>query len=154
MCKKGLMGTLCAVMMLSVGCGSEKVVLDQTVVADAMMEVFVPQGEMFELSADTISNFYTIDTEKELEYTVFVSTSFIGEEIAVFDMTGDEDIDFNQVLEQRMEDLKESFDGYLPEEMEVVTSTGEILTNGNLICLVIGDNEGTQNAKDIFQSAE
>ena len=154
MYKKGLMGILCAVMILCVGCGSEKVVLDSAVVADKMMEVFEPQGEMLELSSDTLSNFYTIDTEKELAYKVYVSTSYIGEEIAVFDITGDKDVDFNKVLEQRMEDLKESFDGYLPEEMDAVTSTGEILTNGNLVCLVIGDNAGTQSAKDIFSAAE
>ena len=157
MYKKILAGMMVATMMMTVGCGKgadEKtpVTLDPIAVADSMMEVFQPQGEMLELTPDTISNYYDIDTEKVVNYKVYMSSSFIGEEIAVFEVV--DGVDLNAVLEQRLQDMKDSFEGYLPEELDAVNNTGEMIQNGNLVCLIVGDNEGSQGAKDIFSSAQ
>ena len=155
MYKKILATILGATMLFTVGCGKEDtsdVVLDPTTLADQMMEVFKPQGEMLALSPETIDNYYDIDPTVVTNYKVYVSTSFIGEELAVFELV--EGTDLDTVLDQRLQDMKDSFDGYLPEELSAVNDTGEVLTNGNVICFIVGDNDGTQGAKDLFTSAK
>lgn len=146
--KRFLTFIMSVLMITAVGCGNsdaeEMVIRDRVAVAAAMVENFPLQGEFLELSSDTIENFYDIDTSLLTSYSVYISSSFIAEEIAVFEIV--DGVDIQQILRSRVDNLKESFLDYLPEEYKVVEDNAKIVQKDNLICLIIGDDGSALDA--------
>lgn len=146
-----------ALLVSAVGCGGKddtKEVLDPAKVADDMLAVFAPQGELQELVGDTVSSFYNIDSEVISGQKVYVSTAWIAEEIAVFAVKDGKESDAKKMLETRISDLKASFDGYLPDELASLEASARILTKGNLVCLLIGEGEGAAAAEKVFTESK
>ena len=73
-----------------------------------------------------------------------------------FNKNGRKDIyeDPAQPVEKRVEDLKASFDGYLPDQLTQLEENAQVLENGNCICLVTGQAEGAAAAAKIFTDAQ
>lgn len=133
------------------GGGSSAETADPKALADEMLAALSPQGETMEVTGDVAANYYSIkDTVKD--YRIYLSTMYIAEEVAVFQLADTEDADSVKTMcEGRIRDLKDSFDGYLPEEYATVEENATVLAQGDIVALVIGTKDGVAAAKDVFE---
>ncbi|MEG1777721.1 MAG: DUF4358 domain-containing protein [Angelakisella sp.] len=156
-CKKIIAAVMTmAILTVAAGCGGKapasdtKKVLDPIKTADAMLAVLAPQGEMLAVEDSVLDNYYTVDKDIVGGQKIYISTSFIAEEIAVFAVKDGKTEDAKKMCEARLKDLKDSFDGYLPEELASLEANAKILTNGNLVCLLAGKGDGLAAAEKVF----
>lgn len=134
------------------GGGSAKEV-DPKALADDMLAALKSQGETMEVTGDVAANYYEMG-EAVKEYRVYVSTMYIGEEVAVFRLAeGKKADDVKAMCQQRIQDLKDSFDGYLPEEYAAVEENAVVLASGDVVAMVTGTKEGVAAAKEVFEKA-
>ena len=88
------------------------------------------------------------------EYRIYLSTMYLAEEVAVFQAADAKDLDtIKAMCDKRITDLKDSFDGYLPEEYAVVEDNAQVLAEGDIVALVIGGKESVEAAKAVFDKA-
>ncbi|WP_071429699.1 DUF4358 domain-containing protein [Angelakisella massiliensis] len=145
---------------LLAGCGgssssdSKTLTATPAELADQMVEALAPKQELVEAGEKVISNYYAIDSEVITGYKVYISPAFQAEEIAVFSVADGRMDDAKAMVAKRVEDLKASFDGYLPDQLTQLEENAQILENGNCICLVTGQAEGAQAAAKIFTDAQ
>jgi len=133
--------------------GKETATADPKALADDMLKALEAQGEMMEVTGDVASNYYAIG-DAVSEYRIYLSTMYIAEEVAVFKVADTKDIDAVKAMcDQRVSDLKDSFDGYLPEEYAAVEENAAVLASGDIVALVIGSKDGTAAAKGVFDKA-
>lgn len=140
------------VAMVGCGGGSSKTV-DPVKTADAMREAFAPEGELLVVEDSVLDNFYSVDSALVTGHKIYVSTSFVAEEIAVFGCAAGKEADVKKMVEQRLQDLKDSFDGYLPDELASLTANAKIVTGGGAVCLIAGSAENVAAAEKIFNDA-
>ena len=57
------------------------------------------------------------------------------------------------MCENRIAALKDSFDGYLPEEYTAVEENAVVLAGGDIVALVVGSKDGVAAAKAVFEKA-
>ncbi len=140
------------------GCGSKSTAkdVDPVKTADEMLAIFSPQGELEPVGESVVSNYYDIDPAVVKDYKIYISPSFIAEEIAVFRLVDDKQttIDAAKAMaEKRLGDLKTTFDGYLPEELASLEENAEIYANGTTVCFVTGAAESKEAALKILKAA-
>lgn len=144
----------CAVLLtLSLAaCGGGKTkTADPKALADAMLEALEVQGETMEVTGNVAANYYAIGDEVK-EYRVYLSTMYIAEEVAVFQVDDTKNTDaVKKMCENRIQDLKDSFDGYLPEEYQTVSDNAVVLAEGDIVAMVVGTAEGVAAAKEVFE---
>ena len=117
------------------GGGSAKEV-DPKALADDMLAALKSQGETMEVTGDVAANYYEMG-EAVKEYRVYVSTMYIGEEVAVFQLKDTKDADtVKKMCEARIQSLLDSFDGYLPEEYDTVKENAVVLSEGDIVAMV------------------
>ena len=126
---------------------------DPKALADDMLKALEPQGETMEVTGDTAANYYDLgDAVKE--YRIYLSTMYIAEEVAVFQAADAKDVDtLKTMCENRIAALKDSFDGYLPEEYTTVDENAVVLAGGDIVALVVGSKDGVAAAKAVFEKA-
>ncbi len=149
--KKIMVSLVLSLTILLAGCGESTTEHDLVTVYDDMVAVFAPNGEMMELSADTVTNFYDIDPTV-VNFKVYTSSSFLAEEIGIFEVT--DDVDLEAIATARMDDLSDSFDDYIPEQYEIATKNGTVMTKGNLVCFIVGSSDGYEAAKAVFEELD
>ena len=99
-----------------------------------------------EVTGDTAENYYAMG-DMVKDYRIYLSTMYIGEEVAVFRLAeGKKADDVKAMCQQRIQDLKDSFDGYLPEEYAAVEEN-------DVVAMVTGTKEGVAAAKEVFEKA-
>lgn len=127
--------------------------VDPKALADDMLAALKPQGETMEVTGDVAANYYEMgDAVKD--YRIYVSTMYIGEEVAVFQLKDTKDADtVKKLCEGRIQSLKDSFDGYLPEEYDTVDQNAVVLAKGDIVALLTGAAEGVDAAKAVFDKA-
>lgn len=137
-------------------CGGDKSsakTADPGTLADDMLEALGAQGEMMEVSGDVAANYYQMGDEVK-GYRIYLSTMYIGEEVAVFQLADAKDADaVKKMCETRIQDLKDSFDGYLPDEYDAVNENATVLAAGDIVAMVTGTKEGVAAAKEVFDKA-
>ncbi len=152
---KRFVALLCAVLLtLSLAaCGGDKgsnKTADPAALADAMLEALGVQGEMMEVTGDVAANYYSMGDEVK-DYRIYLSTMYIAEEVAVFRLADAKDADaVKKLCESRIQDLKDSFDGYLQEEYDTVSETATVRAAGDSVAMVTGTTDGVAAAKAAF----
>lgn len=133
-------------------CGGGKAkTADPKALADAMLETLEVQGEMMEVTGDVAANYYVMGAEVK-DFRIYLSTMYIAEEVAVFQVDDAKNADaVKKMCENRIEDLKDSFEGYLPEEYETMNDNAVVLAEGNIVAMVVGTAEGVAAAKEVFE---
>ena len=149
---------LVALVIMTTACGSktntETSSVSPTTLADDMLKALNAQGELIEVSSNVVSNYYELDADVVNEYKIYISTSFIAEEVAVFKIAKKSDADkVKSMIEKRILDLKETFTGYLPEELDTLEQNATILTNGDIVAFVTRTKEGVAAATEVFNNA-
>ncbi len=118
-----------------------------------MLAALKAQGETMEVTGDTAENYYAMG-DMVKDYRIYLSTMYIGEEVAVFRLAeGKKADDVKAMCQQRIQDLKDSFDGYLPEEYAAVEENAVVLASGDVVAMVTGTKEGVAAAKEVFEKA-
>lgn len=149
-----IIALLFAVIMIVslVGCGGGKVkTADPAALAEAMLEALEPQGEVMEASGNVAANYYDIGGDVKA-YRIYLSTMYIAEELAVFQLSDAKNADAaKKMCEGRIQDLKDSFEDYLPEEYQTVKDNAAVLAEGDIVALVIGTADGVAAAKAVFE---
>lgn len=152
---KKILAMILALSLLVAGCGGakSKTIADPIKVADDMLAVLAPQGELLEVTDGVLDNYYTLDSAVFEGHKIYISTSFIAEEVAVFSVKDGKTAEAKKVLEQRLTDLKKSFDGYRQEELASLTENAKVLEGANLVCLLAGTGDGRAAAEKVFVDA-
>ncbi len=146
---------LTAFLLLSLAAcgGSDGRTADPKTLADDMLAALKAQGETMEVTGDTAENYYAMG-DMVKDYRIYLSTMYIGEEVAVFRLAeGKKADDVKAMCQQRIQDLKDSFDGYLPEEYAAVEENAVVLASGDVVAMVTGTKEGVAAAKEVFEKA-
>ena len=146
---------LAAFLLLSLAAcgGSDGKTADPKTLADDMLAALKAQGETMEVTGDTAENYYAMG-DMVKDYRIYLSTMYIGEEVAVFRLADAKKADtVKKLCETRVQDLKDSFDGYLPDEYATVDENATVLASGDIVALVIGTKEGVAAAKEVFDKA-
>lgn len=148
-----LLAMLLLLSLAACGGGSETKTADPKTLADDMLAALKPQGETMEVTGDTAENYYAMgDIVKD--YRIYLSTMYIGEEVAVFRLSDAKKADDAKAMcQQRVQDLKDSFDGYLPEEYAAVEENAVVLASGDVVAMVTGTKEGVAAAREVFEKA-
>lgn len=135
------------------GGGSSQKTADPKTLADDMLAALEPAGETMEVTGDVAGNYYDMG-EMVKDYRVYLSTMYIAEEVAVFRLADAKNADAAKTMcESRIQDLKNSFDGYLPDEYAIVEENATVLAQGDVVALVIGTADGVAAAKAVFDKA-
>ncbi len=142
------------VLALCSGCGNEKAKeLDASGLGNALLTSGLFEDELTAGEPDVIYEFYNIDASDVKEAKVYFSTGATAEEIAIFVAADQAAADkIAQGAKTRVEDLKSSFEQYLPAEMQklndpVLMEAGN--PEGNYVILCICND--TAKAKDIIE---
>jgi len=141
-------------LLLCSGCGGEEAkVLDVSGLGNALVTSDLFVDELTEGESDVIYEFYGIDASDVKEAKVYFSTGATAEEIAIF-VAADKEASAKiaQGAATRVEDLKNSFEQYLPAEMQklgdpVLMEVGN--PNGDYVILCICND--TAKAKSIIE---
>lgn len=153
--KRILSLVLSLVLLLSLaacGGGSQKTA-DPKTLADDMLAALDPQGETMEVTGDVAQNYYDMG-ELVKDYRIYLSTMYIGEEVAVFRLADGKNADaVKTICENRIQELKDSFDGYLPDEYAAVDENAVVLAAGDVVAMVTGTKDGVAAAKAVFDKA-
>lgn len=131
------------------GCSKEKdVEIDIKSMAENMKNEVGFKDEMSLLEAGMFEYLYEIDESLIKDKVVYVSTGATAEEIAIFEAV-DKDAaeEIKNGVSQRIEDQKESFESYIPEEM-VKLNNPVLEVKGKYVILCISDNN--DKAKEII----
>ena len=82
---------LAAFLLLSLAAcgGSDGRTADPKTLADDMLAALKAQGETMEVTGDTAENYYAMG-DMVKDYRIYLSTMYIGEEVAVFRLGGQE----------------------------------------------------------------
>lgn len=149
-----LIALLCAVLLTVslAACGGGKTkTADPAALADAMLEALEPQGETIEAAGEVAANYYAIGDEVQ-EYRVYLSAMYIAEEVAVFRLADAKNAEsVKKMCETRIQDLKDQFEDYLPEEYRAVNDNAVVLAEGDIVAMVVGTAEGVAAAKAVFE---
>ena len=160
---KKVLAAAFAVMMLFSSCGwgfgkknvpaaEQKANVSVSELGEAMLKALSPRGEMIQISERVLPNYYTVDLSNVDSFWISMSSMFQAEEVAVFCVKqGTKAESLRAVLEQRLADMKDSFQNYRDEEYALVRDNAKILTSGRYIVLVCGEKKGCDAAVKAFE---
>ena len=132
-----------AIAMTFTGCQEkENLVIDIDALSTEAINVAEFRDELEELDDTVLTNVYTsIQLSDIEEYKVYVnSTSAKAEELAIFkakDETAAQNI--LQSVNERIEDLKFGFEGYIPEELQYIENA-VVKKEGKYVLFAVGKN--------------
>ena len=121
---------------------AKDVKIDINKLAEGMTQNIKFKDELNETDVDTIKMLYNIDNA--ISQKVYISSGATAEEIAIFEFENKNDL--NNALgnaNKRIEEQKESFKNYVPEELKKLDNA-IITKKGNYLIICITDDENAQ----------
>lgn len=143
----GLIGT--AALMAFTGCSKKEVKnIDVKTVANSLLEDIKYEDQLSEVSYDIV---YDMEDINVTESAVYVSSGATAEEIAAIKCETKEDAEKVQTaLEERVKEQKESFENYVPKELDKLDKA-VIVKVGNTVVLSVSNDDA--KAKEIIENA-
>lgn len=135
---------------LLTGCGKKEVAnVDAEEVANSLLNEVTYDGNMDQMSDDMIALLYDVSAEDVSKQFVYCSTDATADEVAVFEATSEEASKrIEDVVNQRVEDQKTSFEGYAPNEVEKLEKA-VVKRIGNVVALSVSSD--SDKAKEILK---
>ncbi len=131
------------------GCATKKKIPDAVFLADSIKEKCEFSDELSELDENMIESIYALP-EGVLKMRVYISTGATSEEIAVFEGKDGSIADkIETAVEKRIEEQKEGFSDYLPDETKKLDDA-IIKREGNTVIFCVSPNG--ENAKQAIES--
>lgn len=135
-------GLLLALTLLLAGCGGKEKNLDLNPdeLAQAILEEVSFQAELMPISQSAVDNWYFLN-DSVAEYAIYINVSVVpAEEIAVLVGRSADDLEsLNKILDQRLQNLEESFEGYQPGELPKIQNPVRD-SRANVAVLVLTDD--------------
>lgn len=120
-------------------CGKAKTV-DVTDAASRLASEITYTDEMAEIDLDTAGMIYYLEDAQITNAKIYESSGATAEEIAVFECASSADADkVMTAMQQRVEEQKESFKDYVPEEL-LKLDNAVLIKNGNYVMLSVSDD--------------
>ncbi len=118
---------------------AEKTVSERT--GALLEEVEFPS--MVEVTADNLSTFYQIDSEKVTEFSAYLcGSSAMPDEFGIFVAASEDDADdIKTALDERIEKQRETYAGYTPDEMYKFDDCFVTISGNEVYYAVCADNE-------------
>lgn len=118
--------------------------------ADELKTKITYEDELSEIDKDTAVQIYNLDSIDIADCIAYVSTGATAEEIVVISANNATDaLKVEELLKRRVEEQKESFRDYVPEELKKLDDA-VIEEEGNTVVLSISKEE--EKAEDIIDS--
>ncbi len=143
--KKTILGLSIILITMTIlsGCSKkEDLVIDIDAVTTEAINVAQFRDELEELDDTVLTNIYTSIQLSDIEkYKVYVnSTSAKAEELAVFKAVDEAKAEnILQAVNERIEDLKFGFEGYIPEELQYIENA-VVKKEGKYVMFAVGEN--------------
>ena len=132
-----------AIIMIFSGCEKkEALVIDIDALSTEVINVAEFRDELEELDDTVLTNIYTTIQLDDIErYKVYVnSTSAKAEELAIFEAKDEAKAEnILTSVNERIEDLKFGFEGYLPEELKYIENA-VVKKEGKYVMFAVGQN--------------
>ncbi len=133
-----------AIGMIFTGCQKKEslTVIDIDAVSTEVINVAEFRDELEELDDTVLTNIYTTIQLSDIEkYKVYVnSTSAKAEELAIFEAKDEAKAEnILQAVNERIKDLKFGFEGYLPEELQIIENA-VVKKEGKYVLFAVGQN--------------
>lgn len=125
--------------LLLAACGNEKKDIDVNALAGELLEKVEFVDELSQADQETVERLYHINDA--VSQCVYIGSGATAEEIAVFELKDEAAaIDAKDAALQRIKEQKESFESYIPQEVEkldqaIVMVSGKYL----IVCVSNGD---------------
>ncbi|WP_313131959.1 DUF4358 domain-containing protein [Anaerocolumna sp.] len=143
----GLIGT--AALMAFTGCGKKEAKdIDVKATANSLLSEIKYEDQLSEVNYDIV---YDMEDINITESVVYVSSGATAEEIAAIKCETKEDAaKVETALKERVEEQKESFENYVPEELDKL-GKAVIVKSGNTVVLSVSNDDA--KAKEIIEKA-
>jgi hypothetical protein len=143
----GLIGT--AALMAFTGCGKKEVKdIDVKATASSLLSEIKYEDQLSEVNYDIV---YDMEDINITESVVYVSSGATAEEIAAIKCETKEDAaKVETALKERVEEQKESFENYVPKELDKLDKA-VIVKSGNTVVLSVSNEDA--KAKEIIEKA-
>ena len=158
---KKILAAALSLTLLLAGCGSGKdtgagVKLDAAGFTSKVVEALQETDDMVALSDEKIGDFYDVPFDGLKKATVYVSgTRATSNEVCVLELENSEaEEKAKEVVNKRLEEQKESYKDYIPEEYEKLNgSMTSVKVVGNNVIMVAGiDSSEVENIVSEFIS--
>ncbi len=156
---KKILAAVLSLSLLLAGCGSgsdgkSNVKLDAAGFTSKVVETLKQTDDMVELSDEKLGDFYGVPFEGLKKATVYVSgTRSTSNEVCVLELeNSDAEEKAKEVVNKRLDEQKESYKDYIPEEYEKLNgSMTSVKIVGNNVIMVVGiDSSEVENIVSEF----
>lgn len=131
---------------LLAGCGSKEASFKVGDLGNDLNTKITYQDELMLLDVETASMFLNLSDISIVDSAIYEGSGATAEEIVVLECTsGDEAKKAEQMLKDRVEEQKESFKDYVPEELTKLDAA-IVVTNGNYAVLSVSNDPDGANA--------
>ncbi len=152
--KKFAAASLCCLMLLMIliGCGSSKKVLDMDTFSENVLAEGVFNDELLLLNNNSVNDYYDLTFEGLEEYRVYISaTAATSSEFALFKCSSDAALkSAKATVESRIADQITSYENYRPDE-KFRLDNALVETKGDYLLFVVSDNNAT--IQKLFEDA-
>ena len=133
------------------GCGSKEVSFDVTKLGDELNTQIAYGEELSPMDIDTASMFINLSGINIVNSSIYESSGATAEEIVVLECGSADDANkAKEAMQSRVEEQKESYVDYVPEEMPKLESA-IVMTNGKYAVLsVSGDANAAKGIIDSY----
>ena len=139
-----------ATAVLLAGCAKSQKTVDPAKLATRLTTEITYQDELTAVDAETVSMIYYFDDAAITQSFVYEGSGATAEEVAVFECASEDDAaKVLQAVNERVEEQKESFTDYVPEELNKLDAA-VIQKTGNYVVLSVS-NEADQAKKIIAE---
>ena len=141
--KKVLIAVVAIMVLAMSACGKKEVKVDVEELSQKLVDEVSFEDELTQVDDMAIENLYGIDNA--VNQRVYVSSGATAEEIAIFEFENTEDAKTGKTAAlKRIEDQKDSFEFYIPEEVKRLDNA-YVKEVGNyvIVCVAEGDDAET-----------
>lgn len=137
----------CTMTFAMLGCGSAKA-MNVSELSDRLRNEITYQDDISKVDLDTAAMFFNLSDIDIKEASIYESSGWTAEEIAVFECGSAADADkAKAMLETRIEEQKTNYVDYVPEEMDKLNAA-VIVESGNFVVLSVSNE--ADKAKSII----
>lgn len=137
-----LMACLCALSFTACSGKKQPVSVDVSALAQKLAAEVKFEDELTKIEIDMVEKLYGIEQADIVSAAVYEGTGSTAEEAAVFEAKdGDSAKRIQTAVNQRVEDQKESYVDYIPEEMPKLENPVIVVKDNYVVLCISSDNE-------------
>jgi len=149
--KKIIVGLLSVIAISAVGCAGKTKEITVTELGESLLSNITYEDELAAIDLETAGMIYYLENAEITNACIYESSGATAEEIAVFECAASTDVNETEAaVRTRIEEQKESFENYVPEEL-VKLNNAVVIKNGNYVILSVSSDPDA--ARKIIEEA-